>query len=435
MKHRVTVGMFIFLVICFSFSMIGMSATPDVVNVYGAPDFWDQFDGKIAAAFEKQTGIKVNYVKVTNNTDEYIQKASIAIASNADVDVMYVAQPIFMANFITRDMAVPLDKFAKKDKFDLQPFGKSIGNLRTLAKDKKLYGLPVNTSFWMLYYNKDLFDQAGVAYPKDDWTWDDFRTAAKELTKGQGADKIWGAYLHTWEMYWYGQALQNGIKWYANNSKATKLSSNKNLIKGLEMISNMAEVDKSTPGYGDNLASKRHYLGFFETGKVGMTFVGEWMIGSLREHQAKNLFNFKWDVSSLPVPKGVKPGTTWGNPAMLMIPRNSKNQANAWKYIKFYGSDAGQRIVAQYRLPARMGDYADIFLAERPGFSSSPGHARAVLNNPQATVLFEKVAGPKCADYQRIIAEEGQLALVGSKTPKEAMASAEKRINNILAQP
>ena len=54
--------------------------------------------------------------------------------------------------------------------------------LKPLTYNGHLYGLPVNWSTMVMFYNKTLFDKAGVKYPDESWTWDDFRAAAQKLT-------------------------------------------------------------------------------------------------------------------------------------------------------------------------------------------------------------------------------------------------------------
>ena len=61
-----------------------------------------------------------------------------------------------------------------------------------------------------MYYNKDIFDAAGVEYPSNDWTWSDFEKMATELTSGEGANKIYGAHLHTWQAMVQNWGVQDG---------------------------------------------------------------------------------------------------------------------------------------------------------------------------------------------------------------------------------
>src|SRR5699024_4638426 len=66
--------------------------------------------------------------------------------------------------------------------------------------DGKTYAVPYRQDAWYLYYNKELFDKAGVDYPDGSWTWDDYAQAAKDLTKGiadAGGDAL-GTYQHNW---------------------------------------------------------------------------------------------------------------------------------------------------------------------------------------------------------------------------------------------
>lgn len=71
-----------------------------------------------------------------------------------------------------------------------QIFGDSINELETV--NGKHYALPYSMATYGLYYNKAMFDKAGVPYPTDDWTWDDLRAAALKLTSGSGASKTYG---------------------------------------------------------------------------------------------------------------------------------------------------------------------------------------------------------------------------------------------------
>ena len=68
------------------------------------------------------------------------------------------------------------------DKSDFQPAVTDITN-----QVGGYYGFPQGFATEIMYYNKDMFDAAGVAYPTDDWTWDDYTAAAEKLTKADGS--------------------------------------------------------------------------------------------------------------------------------------------------------------------------------------------------------------------------------------------------------
>jgi len=84
-----------------------------------------------------------------------------------------------------------------EDGFDLYDgFGEGI---KASFVGDEIYGLPYTKGGFYVFYNKNMFDAAGVPYPTDDWTWEEFEETAKKLTKGSGANKVYGANIHlTW---------------------------------------------------------------------------------------------------------------------------------------------------------------------------------------------------------------------------------------------
>ena len=64
--------------------------------------------------------------------------------------------------------------------------------------DGSLYELPFRNDFWVLFYNKDLFDAKGVAYPTNDMTFDEYDALAREMTDTTFGSQVYGAHYHTW---------------------------------------------------------------------------------------------------------------------------------------------------------------------------------------------------------------------------------------------
>jgi len=88
---------------------------------------------------------------------------------------------------------------AKSEQFDLARFDPdALRTLRTLGDNGELYGLPYNMQFNALYYNKDLFDKFGAAYPQDGMTWDDVVQLAKRLTRIDGGIQYSGLGMDSW---------------------------------------------------------------------------------------------------------------------------------------------------------------------------------------------------------------------------------------------
>lgn len=88
--------------------------------------------------------------------------------------------------YMSNDMLLDLtDKIAESDKIDPENYPEDIWGLYTY--DDKYYAVPKDVDTIALWYNKTMFDEAGLAYPTADWTWDDVSEAAKKLTKDDGS--------------------------------------------------------------------------------------------------------------------------------------------------------------------------------------------------------------------------------------------------------
>jgi multiple sugar transport system substrate-binding protein len=121
---------------------------------------------------------------------DYLQKYTTQAAGGSLPDVMYT-QFSWAQQLIQADLFVELDTYiANQPDFDLADFTPQ--SLVSYQFDGKLWGIPYDEGPGNLYYNKDLFDAAGVAYPDDTWTLDRLKEVALQLTSGEGAEKIYG---------------------------------------------------------------------------------------------------------------------------------------------------------------------------------------------------------------------------------------------------
>ena len=99
------------------------------------------------------------------------------------------------------------DYIAKSDLVDLKNYPQGLDDIYKI--NGKQYAIPKDYDTIALWYNKTLFDAAGLSYPDDTWTWDTLRSAAKTLTKADGSQYGFCAGLHNQEGY-YNFVYQNG---------------------------------------------------------------------------------------------------------------------------------------------------------------------------------------------------------------------------------
>jgi multiple sugar transport system substrate-binding protein len=132
------------------------------------------------------------YQKMTAGSSSAV---NTALASGERIDVMTQSSAFDLRSHANSGIYLGLKQFLQKEgKTYLDIFGKSIEE--TMNIDGDYYAMPYSSAISVVYFNKKMFDEANVPYPKPDWTWADFKETAKKLTKGSGANKVYGAMIN-----------------------------------------------------------------------------------------------------------------------------------------------------------------------------------------------------------------------------------------------
>ena len=138
---------------------------------YETTDYWK----KLVEAFEAENpDIKVKVMDI--GATDYDTKIPVLLSSGDTSDVITIKSMNIYNSLVEKNQLMPLDDKVKESGVDMAPYQGSDEGIRI---DDKLYGLPFRNDYYLLYYNKTLFDQAGVEYPKSDMTWDEYRELAK----------------------------------------------------------------------------------------------------------------------------------------------------------------------------------------------------------------------------------------------------------------
>lgn len=141
-----------------------------------------KLENEIFKAFEKENpGVNVEMVYAPY--DKFNDKFLTMSAGGDQPDLVWI-QPSAFGQLVSKNVLMDLsDKEINKDEY--------LPNILEMGKvDGKQYALIRDAATFQMGYNKDMFDEAGVPYPSDDWTWDDFLNAAKKLTKVEGGKTV-----------------------------------------------------------------------------------------------------------------------------------------------------------------------------------------------------------------------------------------------------
>jgi multiple sugar transport system substrate-binding protein len=383
---------------------------------------WDYetsgYDKEIIETFKKMNpdiGIEVLDIAAK----EYADKLTVMLAGGEAIDVFYAKDPSSFAGMVLKNQIMPIDELVAKDNLNLEPYGSMMEKLKI---DGKLYGLPYRSDYWLLFYNKDLFDQAKIPYPTNDWTWNDFKETSKKLTSGEGNNKIYGSYIQTWASAYFLMGLQKG----AGNMVEGSYSM---LKDGLELLCDIQLKDKSAADYATNKSMGAHYRGIFEKGNVGMLYMGTWFINALVKDKQDGKHNINWGIVQMPVWEGSNDATI-GFTTPVVINSKTKHKDAAWKLAKFIGGKEGAKILAKNLLiPGYMDEEVMKIFNENPDFPKEDQDALKTNN-----IYLEWPAHKLSGLLGKMVDEEIQMVATGNKTVDAAIADMEKRRKEIMEQ-
>jgi multiple sugar transport system substrate-binding protein len=283
-------------------------------------------------------------VKVTvSDWDTYWDKLQTGIAGGDAPDVFAMDGPLF-PDYQSRGVLLDLKPYIDKSGYDLgQLADQAVGDFTT---ETGQFGLPRDLNVIALFYNKAMFDAAGVAYPDDTWDWAKLVENAKKLTKdtnGDGKPDQWGFYTETSDMenYWSSLVWQNGGDIISPDKKTTLLGTDQ-AIGGLQFLQDLIWKEKVMP----EPALFAETGDAFEQGKAAMEANGSWLVPT---HLAAGI-----QLGIAPLPKGPAGQATSINPTGAVVFKGSKSPDAAWEFVKYLASPAAQTKLMELKasLPA-----------------------------------------------------------------------------------
>ena len=369
----------------------------------------------IVTAFEKQNPT-IN-IKVENAAyADYFTKLKTRIAANQAPDTFELDYQDFVT-YADAGALLNLNTVSAQDKsFNKNVyFGKAYS---VFAQNGKQYGLPSSYSTVVLFYNKDLFNAAGVATPTSGWDWSDEAAADKalaaKLPSGTYAD------FQPVQFYEFYKVLAQAGGQFLSAGNKSALFNKQPGINALNWL-----IEKQNNGWMPTPAQMGSMDdgAMFAAGKLAMWHSGIW------EFDAMKNVPFKWDV--VVEPGSVTPGNHFfAND--VSVSSKTKNAAAAWKWAKFLTSDASsvkQMIDTSWEIPATS---AKAPLAAYLNSANPPANRQAVfdaLKNPVVPPVIRQQS-----QMQDTVTSWLTKALDGSVSVVDALNGAASDVNAILAK-
>jgi len=281
-------------------------------------------------------------------------------------DVLFLSPVV---NYAEQGVLENLDPFIEASGYPVEDYWPALLDFATYQGS--VYGFPRDIGLEVLYYNKDIFDEVGVDYPTDSWTWDDFLAAAEQLktveSSGQVTRYALGMEGGKYQL-WMGQNKASFLDDMYNPTSCTMDSPES--IQAIEFFANMMENnDAMRPA---NLNQAGGDAGVFANGQAAMIIQNASRISQF------NTAELNYDVAVVPIPADGQRSASAAGAAWTMSAL-SDNKDAAWTFLSWLQStDGGQRIYTESGeiLPALQSTAkSDAFL----GLDTPPANRQAFI--------------------------------------------------------
>ncbi len=286
---------------------------------------------QLADSFEAETGIHVD-IQVNGWSDYWTAlEAAATGGSLPDTFWMHTNNVYY---YESNDQLLDLtDYINKSEDIDLANYPQGLDQIYNL--NGKQYAIPKDYDTIGLWYNKTMFDEAGVAYPNDTWTWDDLKAAAKKLTKSDGTQYGFLAALHSQEGF-YNFVYQNGGTIVTADKKSGY--DDPKTIDAMKYY-----FDFVREGISPAITNDAERAEAFQNGLVAMAFFGSW---NLSGFAANDFIVNNCDVAVLPKANNGGRASIF-NGLGNCIAANTKHPDESWKWIEYLSNEAGQKKQAE----------------------------------------------------------------------------------------
>lgn len=354
-------------------------------------------------------------------SSDYMNMLQTQLAGGADFDVVTIKDIPGYANLVATDQLEPLNDFIAAEGIDTSLYG---GTTEQVTVEGNLYQLPFRSDFWVVFYNKDIFDEMGVDYPTSDMTMAEYDELARKLVHGEGNDKVYGTHYHTWRSAVQLFGILDGQHTVVDGGSYEWMK------PYYEMI--LKEQDDGiVMDYATAVSTSSHYRDLFYNSKIAMMNMGTWQIGSQimavknGETEVAN-----WGIVKYPHPDGIEAGTTLGTITGLSVSKNAPNKDEGLKFVEWVTGTEGAKVVASTgTIPAI--HTADV-MSVISGTDGFPTDENSVAALETAQVYLEMPLHPQAGEIEVVLNEEHTEIMNGSKTIDDGLASMQRRIDEIL---
>lgn len=370
----------------------------------------------ILADYAAATGNKAQIQVITWDQYWALLEAGATGGEMPDVFWMHSNEAYrYMSNGILMDLT---DRIASSEKLDMSQFPEDIKTL--YQHEGKTYAIPKDVDTIALWYNKTMFDEAGIPYPDDSWTWDDYYDAALKLTKEDGSQ--YGTAMNPTNNQdgWMNMVYSMGGK-VISEDKTRSGFDDPATLKAMEYLDKL--IKNTMPSAATMSETGNDVL--FYSGKIAMLPFGSWMIAPIKENE---YVTANCDVALLPKDAETGRRVSIYNGLGWAVSANTKSPEAAWQLVEWFGSKEGQ--LKQAELGVSMSAYegvSDGWKKNTDLFDLQP------YLDMREDVVFRPYSKTTVA-WENQISEDLRDAWNGNVSMADACAKITEDMNGILAE-
>ena len=381
---------------------------------------------------KEKTGINIEFTIVPTTNAGEVDKSLVSLMAGDELDILYGTNAK-LATYYNAGVLTSLDELAVNANYDMEKvFG---DNLATYA-DGHVYGLPAFNDIWLTFYNKKIFDEAGIPYPSaDDWTWEKYIETAKKLT--DTSKGIYGSFMLDYDNYNYMYAVQKGFNAYKDGEGESNFD-DPLFAESLKWFYSLGNDEKIQPDSVTYAAGTYPWNSFVAAGNFGMFVCGGW-VASMLPNTEKYPRDWECGILPMPYPEGEKPSTL-SVTGCYAVPTTSKNKEAAFEAVKCIAEN--QYTLGYGRIPARI-DLGDEEVARYIEEDLVPTYANDNITlddfkkawfDPERTIFQEKILGPADTSISQILIEEAQLYGSGSRDLNTTVSNIKRRSDEAIKE-
>ena len=361
----------------------------------------EEWFNSMNAAFEAETGIHVDVQPTPGNDADHDAKLNIDLLAGSTIDVIPSLGPKFYYNRADAGYFVALDDLIASKGIDAKEVW---GSYLPYSDDGHYYAVPYKQEVYCVFYNKNLFDRAGVPYPEGPWTWDEYVETAKKVTDLSAG--IYGSYMNIENPWFILSAKQKNIPLYKEDGTCNfDAPEFRESIEWYKSLGNDLKIQMPVEEVVNENASWNYYA--MAGDHLALFVQGNWFTRLLN---SQTDYPKDWDYGVAPTPSAGEDGNNnFVSMGYYSINKNAEHPEEALEYLLWLGQNQWKyegQIPALASLTAEQQNQVFSSIADASHGQVTVSDLYENFMNTGMGVAQSDIIGTAADEYNRIVNDE-----------------------------